>query len=699
MTKFLQLKKESNKGQLSVNTDKVWRILIVDDDEEVHAVTRMVLKDIIFNQLRLQLDSVYSAEEAKVALRDCDDYAMILLDVVMESESAGLQLVHFIRKELANDRVRIVLRTGQPGQAPEASVIMDYDINDYKTKTELTAQKLHTTVITALRSYQDITAILRVKQGMQQILDGAEHIFQARSIHQFASGVLTQLAAFLHCKPDGILCIENFEKIDFRDDQRECPFTVIASAGDYASCMGCGFGDECQHQHDAALLRQCLRTGESLMQDKYVLSLDAGEGLKAVVLLNTPFAPNREDEQLLQLFISKISVGLKNICLYEMLEQRVELRTKELKSSRLRLQGILDTMPDICMCLSPSQQITWASKAVEDILGYSESDIQQHCLSDLLVDADVAAQLSEKLMQGDVPSLRYHMQRADGRNIWINASFRRVDEMGTMEAMLRDVTLEVETELQRKELELRMNEVHYLELLGTMAGGLAHDFNNILSSIIGNIELAQFKLVGLDNSELDDLLSAVIRSSDSASGLCTQMLAYAGKGRYRTSAVNFNRLLEKNSAMLQMIVGQKAVLRFETEAELPNIKADSAQIKQLLVNLLSNAGEASAKGGCITLRTSLLHHAPQKLTHSYFPEETVANAPLVCLQLEDDGSGMNSETLAQVFAPFFSSHFVGRGLGLSAVHGIVRSHHGAIHISSELGKGTCVQCYFPVSDQ
>ena len=133
-----------------------WKVLIVDDEPEVHNVTRLVLGNFRFADRRLQFLSAHSAAEARELLKTHHDAAVVLLDVVMESEQAGLQLVRSIREELGNPFVRIVLRTGQPGQAPEQEVIATYDINDYKEKTELTAPKLATTMYTALRAYRDM---------------------------------------------------------------------------------------------------------------------------------------------------------------------------------------------------------------------------------------------------------------------------------------------------------------------------------------------------------------------------------------------------------------------------------------------------------------------------------------------------------------------------------------------------------------
>jgi signal transduction histidine kinase len=169
-----------------------WNILIVDDDDEVHQITRVVLADCSFKGRPLNFLSAYSAAEAEKLFAEYPDIAVVLLDVVMETEFAGLQLVRKIREDFGNLKVRVILRTGQPGQAPERKVIIDYDINDYKAKTELTAQKLFTTMISALRSYQDIVTIETSRRDISALKMMEEEL---RSAKEEAEDTLSQLRA------------------------------------------------------------------------------------------------------------------------------------------------------------------------------------------------------------------------------------------------------------------------------------------------------------------------------------------------------------------------------------------------------------------------------------------------------------------------------------------------------------------------
>ncbi|CAB0149641.1 3'3'-cGAMP-specific phosphodiesterase 2 [Pseudidiomarina piscicola] len=148
-----------------------WKLLIVDDEKEVHAVTRLALMDLTFEGAGLEFISAHSLVEAKAQIKQHPDLAIALLDVVMETDDAGLNVANFIRRDCNNQRTRIILRTGQPGQAPERAVVTNYDINDYKAKTELTSQKLFTSIMSALRSYRDIMQVEQQRTQLQQRLD------------------------------------------------------------------------------------------------------------------------------------------------------------------------------------------------------------------------------------------------------------------------------------------------------------------------------------------------------------------------------------------------------------------------------------------------------------------------------------------------------------------------------------------------
>src|SRR2546428_6328386 len=170
-----------------------WKIAVIDDDQAVHEGTRFALSDYVLHGQTLEILSAYSAAEGRTLMRDNPDVAAVLLDVIMETDAAGLDLVEYIRNEIKNETVRIILRTGQPGQAPERRVIVQYDINDYKAKTELTADKLFTSLTAALRSYQQLERMVQTRRGLEIIIDAASTLYDFKSMQRLSEGCSAQL--------------------------------------------------------------------------------------------------------------------------------------------------------------------------------------------------------------------------------------------------------------------------------------------------------------------------------------------------------------------------------------------------------------------------------------------------------------------------------------------------------------------------
>ncbi len=208
-----------------------WKLLVVDDDESVHLLTSMVLADYSFENRPLMIIKAYSSKEALDILKREEDIAVILLDVVMETDDAGLKCVRAIREDLNNHIVRIVLRTGQPGQAPEQEVITNYDINDYKSKTELTSKKLLTSITSSLRSYKQISIIEQNRRGLGNIINAASSLFNSKSNKHFANGILQQLTAILQL--DEISLSENASSFWAYQDAGQHQFKILSATGDY----------------------------------------------------------------------------------------------------------------------------------------------------------------------------------------------------------------------------------------------------------------------------------------------------------------------------------------------------------------------------------------------------------------------------------------------------------------------------------
>ncbi len=211
-----------------------WHLLIVDDDEEIHTVTRLALTDLNVMGRRLVFHHAYSGREAVEFLKINRHIAVILLDVVMESDDAGLLVVQQIREQLGMEEVRIVVRTVQPEYAPEESVIKEYDINDYKTKTELTRSKLVTSIIASIRSYQQIRTINQNRLGLQKIINAGSNLLEQHSLHEFSEGVVTQIASLIGLHAEGVLCAQIEDDGSTSDN-----VYVLGAAGHYAPFIKC----------------------------------------------------------------------------------------------------------------------------------------------------------------------------------------------------------------------------------------------------------------------------------------------------------------------------------------------------------------------------------------------------------------------------------------------------------------------------
>jgi signal transduction histidine kinase len=317
-----------------------WKIAVIDDDPAVHDGTRFALSDYALNGQRLEILSASSAAEGRGLLARHPDVAAVLLDVIMETDSAGLDLVHFIRNTLKNETVRIILRTGQPGQAPERRIIVDYDINDYKAKTELTADKLFTTLTAALRSYQQLQRMIETRRGLEIIVDAASTLYDFKSMQRLAEGVLTQIASLLNVDCAGILVLRD-------SGQTHNNFSVLAGSGCYSRFTGSGGESNALNLelHDA--VREALhRCDHQFLPQRSVLYLRTGSGRELVMLLECSKQLSDTDRALVQIFGSRLSVAFDNVILYEQLQQanshledRVRQRTRELLQANTRLSA------------------------------------------------------------------------------------------------------------------------------------------------------------------------------------------------------------------------------------------------------------------------------------------------------------------------------------------------------------------------
>ncbi len=273
---------------------------------------------------------------------------------------------------------------------------------------------------------------------------------------------------------------------------------------------------------------------------------------------------------------------------------------------------------------------------------------------------------------------------------------RRLEEHRALRHQaLREARERKRAEDERRRLEAKIQHAQKLESLGVLAGGIAHDFNNLLVGILGNADLALLKET--PSSPRRKYLESIIDAAQRAADLSNQMLAFSGKGRFVTRVLDLRELVRDVVHLLEMPLSKQGRIRFELPEESLAVEADPTQIRQLLLNLITNAGDAvSENGGVITISGGTIECDRGYLSGSYLMEE-LPEGLYAYLDVADDGSGMSAETVEKIFDPFFTTKFAGRGLGLAAVLGIVRGHRGTVRVDSEPGRGTTFKMLLPAS--
>ena len=290
----------------------------------------------------------------------------------------------------------------------------------------------------------------------------------------------------------------------------------------------------------------------------------------------------------------------------------------------------------------------------------------------------------------------WNARHKDGHCFMVEISIRlaQIGSDRRMVVSVRDISDRKAAEQRRLDVERRLQEAQKLESLALLAGGVAHDFNNLLTAILGNVDLALLDLPQSSPAR-DDLLTTMT-ATHRAAGLAQQMLAFSGKGRFAVESMHVPDVVHEIAQILRVSISKNADLRLHFPDDLPAIDADASQLRQVVMNLVLNASEAlDNQPGTIDVSAGVVEGSslpPARL----WPHEKLPPGPYLFLEVADSGSGIPPEILEKIFDPFFSTKFTGRGLGLAAVLGILRSHQGAVQVDSAPGKGTNFRVYFPV---
>lgn len=317
---------------------RVWRILIVDDEPDVHTTTKLAVGDAEILGRNLQFLHAYSAKEGREVLAREADIAVILLDVVMEATDSGLRLVETIRRELDLKEVRIILRTGQPGYAPETDAVRDFDINDYKTKGDLTRNKLFASLTAAVRSYQQIHALNASRRGLEMILQASSRLMAVQGLHDFAVGVITQLAALLQVSPEGLVCAQTH----LREGDETWHPRVVAGSGTFESLIDQPL-ENLPNARVRDALNACLAKRQSVVSpDETVFFFGSATGQDMAVFLDLHEPLDDINEKLIEVFCNNIASCFDNIRLFNQLNASAYRDALCNLPNRVAMAGLID---------------------------------------------------------------------------------------------------------------------------------------------------------------------------------------------------------------------------------------------------------------------------------------------------------------------------------------------------------------------
>jgi two-component system, cell cycle sensor histidine kinase and response regulator CckA len=338
------------------------------------------------------------------------------------------------------------------------------------------------------------------------------------------------------------------------------------------------------------------------------------------------------------------------------------------------------------------------------MMGYSEQELLQMSVFDVKSKSQDTSTFAKSKSSKEGLPITVLLERKDGSEFFSEVVGKMIqfgDETQVL-GTVRDITDRLHHDEERLLLERQVQHAQKLESLGILAGGIAHDFNNLLMAILGNMDLAQTSISPM--SPARENLLEIEKATRRAAELAQQMLAYSGKGRFVIESINLGEIVKEMAHLLEVSITKKVQIQYDLPDLQPSFEGDVTQIRQVILNLITNASEAIGdQVGTISLSTGVkdFNHAffrnNQSALHSV-TEEDFQEGSFAFLEVRDSGCGMDAATTSKLFDPFFTTKFTGRGLGMSAVQGIIRGHRGHIFVESEQEKGTVFKVIFPASN-
>ncbi|MCF7810753.1 PAS domain S-box protein [bacterium] len=352
---------------------------------------------------------------------------------------------------------------------------------------------------------------------------------------------------------------------------------------------------------------------------------------------------------------------------------------------------------------TPAGRVIMANPAFLSMLGFTSLAEINRDLEDRSVESGYSRQRFRIAIERNDELRNYESEwrRKNGTTLYLRENARvfrdENDEVVYYEGTVEDITELKKVEAEKLELKKHIMQAQKMESLGILAGGIAHDFNNLLQGIIGNADFAMMDIAA--TSPIKDCIDQIQKSGQRAAELSRQMLAYSGKGKFLITPIDLSEQVKDMTELLQTSISKKANIRLELDSNLPLIEADVTQVRQVIMNFITNASESLAdESGIITISTGTLECDDKFLKTTYIYED-ISEGTYAYIKVSDSGCGMDEQTLNKIFDPFFTTKFTGRGLGLSAVLGIIRGHKGAIKVTSRPGEGASFLALFPIASK
>lgn len=376
---------------------------------------------------------------------------------------------------------------------------------------------------------------------------------------------------------------------------------------------------------------------------------------------------------------------------------RLKRTEQALRESEARYRNLIDLSPDAITVTNLDSVITVCNQSAVELYGVSSHDdlIGQRGLD--LIKPEQRSRLLERmqyiLKTKNSGEAIYTVLRNDGSTVEVEINSSPLYDHDTpigFLSIVRDIS-------DRLRAEETMRQAQRMEGIGVLAGGVAHDFNNLLTSILAQNSLALAHLN--QNEHASQHILKAVKSAERAADLTRQLLAYAGKGQFQIQELDVNELIRENDALIETAVSKSIDLTLRLDEELPRIKADRGQLQQVIMNLVINAAEAIETGiGEIEIQTGVCQLSADELL-SYVGHEALKPGPFVFLKVRDSGMGISPDTMTRIFDPFFTTKIDGRGLGLSALLGVIRSHEGGLHVRTAPHQGSTFTVIFPPLDE